>query len=187
MSETMRDGNVKAKRKGMRDIVERQQRDTIVRQQRVTCKSNVRRRGITNKARAFFVFGDSSADTGNRNPFNQTINEPWRRPYGLTWPCYPAGQYSSGKIQTDFWGDILGFPSPIAYELLRSHDSKAAAKKIRRGVNFAVGGSGIFQAYGFITEAQKVKQFKKLIRQSHEFDSQKLSQSIVLISVVAHI
>ncbi|XP_059076192.1 GDSL esterase/lipase At5g03610 [Cryptomeria japonica] len=143
-------------------------------------------RGIAQKAQALFVFGDSYADTGNSNPYNQTVNESWRRPYGLTWPGYPAGRYSSGKIQTDFWGDILALPSPIAYELLRSHDCKATAKKIRRGVNFAVGGSGIFQAYGFITLAQQVKQFKKVIGQSHEFDSHKLSQSVVLISLVGN-
>ncbi|XP_059076191.1 GDSL esterase/lipase At2g36325-like [Cryptomeria japonica] len=106
--------------------------------------------------------------------------------YGLTWSGYPAGRYSSGKIQTDFWGDILALPSPIAYELLRSHDCKATAKKIRRGVNFAVGGSGIFQAYGFITLAQQVKQFKKVIGQSHEFDSHKLSQSVFLFSLVGN-
>ncbi|GLJ25820.1 hypothetical protein SUGI_0494430 [Cryptomeria japonica] len=143
-------------------------------------------RGNAEKAGALFVFGDSYADTGNKDPYNQSINHPWRRPYGLTWPGYPAGRFSSGKIQTDFWGDILALPSPIAYELLRSHDCKATAKKIRRGVNFAVGGSGIFQAYGFITLAQQVKQFKKVIGQSHEFDSHKLSQSVVLISLVGN-
>ncbi|GLJ25813.1 hypothetical protein SUGI_0494340 [Cryptomeria japonica] len=143
-------------------------------------------RGNAEKAQALFVFGDSYADTGNHDPYNQSLNLPWRRPYGLTWPGYPAGRYSSGKIQTDFWGDILGLPVPIAYELLRSHDCKATAKKIRKGVNFAVGGSGIFQAYGFITVAQQVKQFKKLIAGSHGFDSRKLSRSVVLISVAGN-
>ncbi|XP_059076597.1 GDSL esterase/lipase At5g03610-like [Cryptomeria japonica] len=140
----------------------------------VTSTSIDSRRGIADKAQALFVFGDSYADTGNRNPYNQTVNESWRRPYGSTWPGYPAGRYSSGKVQTD------------SYELLRSHGCKATAKKIRRGVNFAVGGSGIFQANGFITVAQQVKQFKKVIGQSHEFDSQKLSQSVVLISLVGN-
>ncbi|XP_059076594.1 GDSL esterase/lipase At5g03610 [Cryptomeria japonica] len=134
-------------------------------------------RGIADKAQALFVFGESYADTGNRNQYNQSVNQSWRRPYGLTWPGYPAGRFSSGKIQTDFWGDVLGLPVPIAYELLRSHGGKA---KTRQGVNFAVGASGIFQAFGFITVAQQVKQFKEL---SHEFDSHKLSRSVVLISV----
>ncbi|GLJ25816.1 hypothetical protein SUGI_0494370 [Cryptomeria japonica] len=143
-------------------------------------------RGNAEKAQALFVFGDSYADTGNHDPYNQSVNQPWKRPYGLTWPGYPAGRYSSGKIETDFWGDILGLPVPIAYELLRSHDCKSTAKKIRQGVNFAVGGSAIFRAYGFITVAQQVKQFKKLIRGSQGFDSHKLSRSVVLISVVGN-
>ncbi|XP_057835338.2 GDSL esterase/lipase At5g03610, partial [Cryptomeria japonica] len=143
-------------------------------------------RGIADKAQALFVFGDSYADTGNKDPYNQSINQPWRKPYGLTWPGFPAGRFSSGKTQTDFWGDILGLPSPIAYELLKSHDCKATAKKIRHGVNFAVGGSAIFQAYGFITVAEQVKQFKKLIGGSQGFYSHKLSQSVVLISAAGN-
>ncbi|XP_057835501.2 GDSL esterase/lipase At5g03610 isoform X2 [Cryptomeria japonica] len=143
-------------------------------------------RGNAEKARALFVFGDSYADTGNRNPYNQSVNQPWKQPYGLTWPGYPAGRFSSGKIQTDFWGDILGLPVPIAYELLKSHECKATAKKIRQGVNFAVGGSGVYQAFGFITVPQQVKQFKKLIGRSHGFDSHKLSRSVVLISVAGN-
>ncbi|XP_057835468.2 GDSL esterase/lipase At5g03610 [Cryptomeria japonica] len=142
-------------------------------------------RGNAEKAQALFVFGDSYADTGNHDPYNQSLNLPWRRPYGLTWPGYPAGRYSSGKIQTDFWGDILGLPVPIPYELLKSHECKAIAKKITR-VNFAVGGSAIFQAYGFITVAQQVNQFKKLIGGKQGFDSHKLSRCVVLISVAGN-
>ncbi|GLJ25845.1 hypothetical protein SUGI_0495190 [Cryptomeria japonica] len=143
-------------------------------------------RGIAEKAQALFVLGDSFADTGNRNPYNQSENQSWRRPYGLTWPGYPAGRFSSGKIQTDFWANILGLPSPIAYEMLKSHDCKATAKKIRQGVNFAVGGSGILRAYGFTTVPQQVKQFKELVGGSLGFDSHKLSRSIVLISVAGN-
>ncbi|GLJ10881.1 hypothetical protein SUGI_0137160 [Cryptomeria japonica] len=143
-------------------------------------------RGVADKAEALFVFGASYADTGNKDPYNQSINQPWRRPYGLTWPGYPAGRFSSGKIQTDFWGDILGLPAPIAYEMLKSHDCKASAKKMRHGVNFAVGGSGIFRAYGFITVAEQVKQLKELIGGSQGFDSHKLSRSVVLISAAGN-
>ncbi|XP_059076190.1 GDSL esterase/lipase At5g03610 isoform X2 [Cryptomeria japonica] len=143
-------------------------------------------RGNAEKARALFVFGDSYADTGNQDPYNQSVNQAWRRPYGLTWPGYPAGRFSSGKIQTDLWGDILGLPVPIPYELLKSHKCKVIAKKIRQGVNFAVGGSGIFRDYGFTTVPQQVKQFKKLIGGSQGFDSHKLSRSVVLISVAGN-
>ncbi|GLJ25803.1 hypothetical protein SUGI_0494060 [Cryptomeria japonica] len=150
----------------------------------VTILSLFAGRGIADKAQAFFVFGDSYADTGNGNPYNQSVNQSWRRPYGFTWPGYPAGRFSSGKIQTDFWGDILGLPSPIAYELRRSHDCNTNANKIRQGVNFAVGGSGIFESLGFPTLAQQVEQFKGLIRESLVvFGFRKLCRSVVLISV----
>ena len=82
--------------------------------------------------------------------------------------------------------DILGLPVPISYEQLKSHECKANAKKIVKGVNFAVGGSGIFRAYGFITVAQQVKQFKNLVGRRHGFDSHKLSRSAVLISVAGN-
>uniref|UniRef100_A0A0C9QWL3 TSA: Wollemia nobilis Ref_Wollemi_Transcript_3968_1463 transcribed RNA sequence n=1 Tax=Wollemia nobilis TaxID=56998 RepID=A0A0C9QWL3_9CONI len=143
-------------------------------------------RACAEKAQALFVFGDSYADTGNRNPFNQSENQPWRRPYGFSWPGFPAGRFSSGKIQTDFWAEILGLPSPIAYELLRSHGCHKDATKISSGVNFAVGGSGIFHSFGFTPVPYQVEQFKKLIAGSREFDPQKLSRSIVLISVVGN-
>ncbi|XP_057820166.2 GDSL esterase/lipase At5g03610-like [Cryptomeria japonica] len=133
----------------------------------------VKGRGNAEKAQALFVFGESYADTGNHDRYNQSVNQPWRRPYGLTWPGYPAG-------------DSLVLPAPTAYELLKSHDCKSNAKKIRQGVNFAVEGSGIFEDYGFKTIAQQVKQFKELIGGSQEFDSHKLSRSLVLISAAVN-
>ncbi|XP_059077415.1 GDSL esterase/lipase At5g03600 [Cryptomeria japonica] len=138
--------------------------------------------GNAEKAEALFVFGDSYADTGNHNPYNATDNAPWRRPYGFNWPGYPAGRYSSGKVQTDRWAEILGLPTPIAYEMLRTHQYEEIPKKIVHGVNFAVGGSGILADYGYITISDQVKQFKKLINQTGVFGSEELGRSIVLIS-----
>ncbi|GLJ25814.1 hypothetical protein SUGI_0494350 [Cryptomeria japonica] len=143
-------------------------------------------KGSAEKAEALFVFGDSYADTGNHDPYDQAVNQAWRRPNGLIWPGYPAGRISSGKIQTDFWADILGISSPIAYELLRSHDCNVNASKIKQGVNFAVGGSGIFRAFGFKTVPEQVQQFKKLIAAGSGFDSPKLSRSVVLVSVAGN-
>ncbi|GLJ25746.1 hypothetical protein SUGI_0492990 [Cryptomeria japonica] len=57
--------------------------------------------GDAEKAKALFVFGDSYGDTGNHDPYNETLNQPWKKPYGLTWPGYPAGRFSSGKFH--FW------------------------------------------------------------------------------------
>ena len=53
-------------------------------------------------------------------------------------------------------------------------------------MNFAVGGSAIFDAFGFTTVPQQVKQFKKLLGASPGFDSHKLSRSIALISAAGN-
>uniref|UniRef100_A0A0D6QSW9 SGNH hydrolase-type esterase domain-containing protein n=1 Tax=Araucaria cunninghamii TaxID=56994 RepID=A0A0D6QSW9_ARACU len=134
------------------------------------------------KALALFVFGDSYVDTGNHDPYKASVNEGWRRPYGFDWPGFPAGRYSSGKIQTDRWAEILGFPTPIAYEKLKTHHCGEMAKKMVNGVNFAVGGSGIFQDYGYITIAQQVQHFKRLINETRAFGKRDLGRSIVLLS-----
>ena len=49
-----------------------------------------------------------------------------------------------------------------------------------------MGGSAIFEAYGFTTLAEQGKQFKELIAASPEFDSHNLSRSVVLISIVGN-
>ncbi|XP_057835451.2 GDSL esterase/lipase At5g03590 [Cryptomeria japonica] len=141
-----------------------------------TCEGNAE------KAKALFVFGDSYADTGNHDPYNATDNEPWRRPYGFNWPGYPAGRYSSGKVQTDRWGEILGLPTPIAYEMLRTRQCEEIPKNIVQGVNFAFGGSGILEDHGYITISDQVKQFKKLMSETGVLGSEELGRSVVLIS-----
>jgi hypothetical protein len=44
----------------------------------------------------FYVFGDSYTDTGNGG--NSVV------PYGITWPGYPHGRGSDGRIQVDYFG-----------------------------------------------------------------------------------
>ena len=66
--------------------------------------------------KALFAFGDSYADTGNRDPFDSTLNligeannGPWRKPYGETWPGTPTGRFSNGRVFTDFYGNTLDY------------------------------------------------------------------------------
>ncbi|KAH9311039.1 hypothetical protein KI387_026074, partial [Taxus chinensis] len=133
------------------------------------------------KAKALFVFGDSYADTGNRDATNRTLNHGWRRPYGFDWPGYPTGRYSSGKIQTDRWAEILGLPTPIPYQMLKTHDCEEIPNKIVHGVNFAFGSSGLFESEG-ITIPDQVKQFKNLMNKTGAFGARDLARSILLLS-----
>ncbi|KAH9316541.1 hypothetical protein KI387_025168, partial [Taxus chinensis] len=82
--------------------------------------------------------------------------------------------------------DIVGIPCPASYELLKNHEYETNAKRLRQGVNFVMGGNGIFQAYSFTTFPEQVKQFKKLIAGSSRFDSYKLSHSVALISATGN-
>ncbi|XP_076902041.1 GDSL esterase/lipase At5g03610-like [Bidens hawaiensis] len=118
-----------------------------------------------------FVFGDSYADTGN-NPKEHASS--WKPPYGLTFPGKPAGRFSDGRVLTDyvagsvmslltafirtdqlllhgyslicykFAAKFMGIKSPLPYAF-----RKYARGKLRGGVNFACGGTGVFDTGNF--------------------------------------
>jgi hypothetical protein len=52
----------------------------------------------------FFAFGDSYADTGNSPKSGPNEGTGWLYPYGITWPQYPDGRFSDGKVESDFFG-----------------------------------------------------------------------------------
>ncbi|XP_076933421.1 GDSL esterase/lipase At5g03610-like [Bidens hawaiensis] len=83
-----------------------------------------------------FVFGDSYADTGN-NPKEHASS--WKPPYGVTFPGKPAGRFSDGRVLTDYVARFMGIKSPLPYAF-----RKYAKDKLRGGVNFACGGTGVF-------------------------------------------
>ena len=56
--------------------------------------------------KALYVFGDSYLDTGNSISSNDGLT--WNKPYGITWPGYPDGRASNGRIQTDYIGEFFG-------------------------------------------------------------------------------
>ncbi|XP_052176877.1 GDSL esterase/lipase At5g03610-like [Diospyros lotus] len=83
-----------------------------------------------------FVFGDSYADTGNNR---KTVANSWKVPYGITFPGKPAGRFSDGRVLTDYLAKFLGLKSPVPYRW-----RKFAASRLRYGINFAYGGTGVF-------------------------------------------
>ncbi|XP_073148669.1 GDSL esterase/lipase At5g03610-like isoform X2 [Henckelia pumila] len=88
-----------------------------------------------------FVFGDSYADTGN---VGKSLANSWNVPYGITFPGKPSGRFSDGRVLTDYVAKSLGLKTPIAYALRKM----AGPKRLRYGMNFAVGGSGVFDTLG---------------------------------------
>ncbi|KAL8168163.1 hypothetical protein V2J09_009662 [Rumex salicifolius] len=72
------------------------------------------------KPRRLFVFGDSYADTGN---IRKSFAYSWKFPYGVTFPGKATGRFSDGRVLTDY---------------------VVAPSKTKHGVNFAFGGTGVF-------------------------------------------
>ncbi|KAK7392592.1 hypothetical protein VNO78_21035 [Psophocarpus tetragonolobus] len=83
-----------------------------------------------------FVFGDSYVDTGNTR-----IDQPgsWKQPYGITFPGKPAGRFSNGRVLTDYIAKYLGLKSPLPYKF-----RKLIPQQLKYGMNFAYGGTGVF-------------------------------------------
>uniref|UniRef100_A0A7N0UYY6 GDSL esterase/lipase n=1 Tax=Kalanchoe fedtschenkoi TaxID=63787 RepID=A0A7N0UYY6_KALFE len=84
-----------------------------------------------------FVFGDSYADTGNTR---KTLTSSWKEPYGITFPGKPAGRFSDGRVLTDYIARFVGIKTPIPYRWMN-----VGPRRIQYGVNFAYGGTGVFQ------------------------------------------
>ncbi|KAK7337218.1 hypothetical protein VNO77_17781 [Canavalia gladiata] len=141
-----------------------------------------------------FVFGDSYADTGN---IPEGISSSWNVPYGVTFPGKPAGRFSDGRVSTDFFAPIdfvitknscacdaakyLKLKSPIPYRL-----SEASREDVKYGVNFAFGGTGVFdtlvQGPNMTTQIDSLEQLTK----DKIYSASDLAQSLALVSVAGN-
>lgn len=64
---------------------------------------------------AFFVFGDSTVDSGNNN-FIKTISKSNFPPYGKDLPNHiPTGRFTNGRLATDFLGNYYFYLSAIFF------------------------------------------------------------------------
>ncbi|KAG0589085.1 hypothetical protein M758_2G243400 [Ceratodon purpureus] len=121
---------------------------------------------------ALFVFGDSYLDTGNENK-SKGFDRPWLTPYGKTYPGTPDGRFSDGRVFTDIFASALQMPSPVPYE---HRLSESGASK--RGMNFAVGGSGVFSPFGMLSLRGQVDQFE-----AQKYSRDFLQSSVVLLGI----
>ncbi|CAK9237978.1 unnamed protein product [Sphagnum troendelagicum] len=123
----------------------------------------------------FFAFGDSYADTGNSPKSGPNEGSGWLYPYGITWPQYPAGRFSDGKVESDFFAELLGIPTPPPY--LNLTDQSTA-----NGVNFATAGSGVTFAYGENPLGGQVDNLELFLR-TDPYSKEALANSVTLVSV----
>ncbi|XP_031499546.1 GDSL esterase/lipase At5g03610-like isoform X2 [Nymphaea colorata] len=116
-------------------------------------------KGFLHPHRRLFVFGDSFADTGNvHNPKGPYFS--LGKPYGETYPGFPTGRWSDGKVMTDFVAEYLHLPSPVPYS------KREQFKWLRRyGMNFAYAGTGVFDTFtGLPDMTQQIDAFEQLIK-----------------------
>jgi phospholipase/lecithinase/hemolysin/uncharacterized surface protein with fasciclin (FAS1) repeats len=131
------------------------------------------------KTTLFFAFGDSYADVGNTPKSGPNVSEAWVYPYGITWPQEPAGRFSDGKNQADWFTELLNLPVyPPPYFL-------SSGKDTNYGVNFAVGGSGVTLANNPISLGEQVDNFELFLR-TDPYSKQALANSLTLVSVVGN-
>ncbi|XP_022133147.1 GDSL esterase/lipase At5g03610-like [Momordica charantia] len=87
----------------------------------------------TNK---LFVFGDSYVDTSNEISNDSFI----KYPYGIIFLGKPDGRNSDGYVLTDYFASFLNLESSIPY--MQLYD--VVNPELLDGVNFAFGGTGVF-------------------------------------------
>ncbi|KAG9459264.1 hypothetical protein H6P81_003772 [Aristolochia fimbriata] len=89
---------------------------------------------------ALFIFGDSIVDVGNNNNLHTIVKANFL-PYGRDFVSHkPTGRFCNGKLASDFTAENLGFTSyPPAFL-----SPEATGNNLLTGVNFASGGSGLY-------------------------------------------
>ncbi|XP_042068349.1 GDSL esterase/lipase At5g45960-like [Salvia splendens] len=110
---------------------------------------------------AFFVFGDSTVDSGNNN-YIPTISRSNFSPYGKDLPDHIAtGRFTNGKLVTDFLSSYAGIKDMIPPYL----DPTLTVEDLKTGVCFASAGTGFdpltAQINGVIPIQKQLKYFKE--------------------------
>ncbi|KAK6149971.1 hypothetical protein DH2020_017496 [Rehmannia glutinosa] len=110
---------------------------------------------------AFFVFGDSTVDSGNNN-YIKTISKSNFPPYGKDFPNHiPTGRFTNGRLVTDFLASDVGIKDYIPPYL----DPTLSLDDLKTGVCFASAGTGFdpltAQISGSIPIQKQLKYFKE--------------------------
>ncbi|KAK9911997.1 hypothetical protein M0R45_035873 [Rubus argutus] len=126
-----------------------------------------------------FVFGDSYADTGNSG---KVATGSWKAPYGITFPGKPAGRFSDGRVLTDYIASFLGIRSPVPYKWRKS----VKKSKLVNGINFAYGGTGVFQTLISAPNMTTQIDFFQQLLEEKLYTKSDLDSSIALISLAGN-
>ncbi|CAI0408226.1 unnamed protein product [Linum tenue] len=130
------------------------------------------------KPSKLLVFGDSYVDTGN---IRKAISRSWKFPYGLTFPGKPTGRFSDGRVLTDYLARFIGVKSPIPYKW-----RKIGYKSVRYGMNFAYGGTGVFDTLAPLPNMTTQIDFLQQIVSENTYSASDLHSSVALVSVAGN-
>ncbi|GAU31756.1 hypothetical protein TSUD_22020 [Trifolium subterraneum] len=135
---------------------------------------------IHHRSKKLFVFGDSYVDTGNTN---KSKPGSWKEPYGITSPGKPTGRFSDGRVLTDFIAKYLRLRTPITHRLW---DYTVPKHSLKYGMNFAYGGTGVFDtsSSGPNMTAQ-IDIFNQLV-QENVYTLSDITNSIAYVSVAGN-
>ncbi|XP_050230237.1 GDSL esterase/lipase At5g03610-like [Mercurialis annua] len=125
-----------------------------------------------------FVFGDSYADTGN---IQKSLASSWKEPYGITFPGKPSGRFSDGRVLTDYLARFIGVKSPLPFKWINH-----AANNLKYGMNFAFGGTGVFNTLVPLPNmTQQIDIFQKLMH-DQVYSPMDLHSSSAFVSVAGN-
>ncbi|MCO5562679.1 hypothetical protein L7F22_016307 [Adiantum nelumboides] len=118
---------------------------------------------------------------------------PWRPPYGISWPGFPSGRFSDGRVFTDFYASFLNLTSPTSYRVINNtlnstrEEANVLQSLERKGINFGFGGSGVGRTFGsdIPTINDQIEQLKQLMRKG-VVSTEMLKASIVLLVVAGN-
>lgn len=125
-----------------------------------------------------FVFGDSYADTGN---IKRGLANSWKHPYGITFPGKPAGRFSDGRVLTDYIAKYLKVKSPVPYSL-----RKLMPQHLKYGMNFAFGGTGVFDTLNPGPNMTTQINFFQQIIKDKVYTASEINNSVALVSVAGN-
>ncbi|XP_019151447.1 PREDICTED: GDSL esterase/lipase At5g03610-like [Ipomoea nil] len=134
---------------------------------------------ILNCPEKLFIFGDSYVDTGNWPP--TYVSRPWREPYGMTFPGKPSGRWSNGRVLTDYIAAYLGIASPQPYRLWKG-DGEAK----QYGMNFAYGGTGVFDTYVNGPNMTTQINYLQQLLQQNAYTKHDLTSSAALVTLAGN-
>ncbi|XP_020412127.1 GDSL esterase/lipase At5g03610 [Prunus persica] len=114
-----------------------------------------------------FVFGNSYVDTGN---IKKSVSPSWKEPYEITFPRKPAGQFSNGRVLTDYIGLFPFFlRKPILFYL------------------FLFGGTGVFDTLvSGPNLTTQIDFFEQLLQQKVYAKNDVVKSSIALVLVAGN-